>query len=515
MIKAVGPVLLPLRRRAGTMTGEPPIITPTGQMKQRQSMRQKWKLTMLPRFVVGAPKGRSGKTTISIAIGRALSRRGFSVQPFKKGPDYIDPSWLTLACGRSCSNLDTFIMPEEALPASFGRRAADADLALIEGAMGLFDSPEADGLGSVAWLARLLKAPVILVVNAERMTRSIAALVSGYQHFEPETNIAAVILNNVSGVRHRDKLVNAVESHCGIPVVGAVPSNPALTITERHLGLTPSAEKEQAESVVATICDIVEKHLDLDAILTIAKGAPELSIPVRDRAPKPVRIARVGVMRDRVFSFYYPENLEALSDAGVEVVPLDVLAARTLPDLDGLYIGGGFPELYASQLEANSRLRAGIAAAIEKGLPTYAECAGLMYLCRAIRWQGRRYEMVGVIPAEAELSTRPAGHGYVELAVTAENCWFRRGRVLRGHEFHHSRIVPAEPIATACEVKRGYAIDGRVDGIVYKNLFAAYTHLHALGTPDWARAFGALAADYGASRGKAKEHDDINSQAGR
>jgi cobyrinic acid a,c-diamide synthase len=497
------------------MTGEPPIITPTGQMKQRQSVRQKWKLTMLPRFVVGAPKGRSGKTTISIAIGRALSRRGFSVQPFKKGPDYIDPSWLTLACGRSCSNLDTFIMPEEALPASFGRRAADADLALIEGAMGLFDSPEADGLGSVAWLARLLKAPVILVVNAERMTRSIAALVSGYQHFEPETNIAAVILNNVSGVRHRDKLVNAVESHCGIPVVGAVPSNPELTITERHLGLTPSAEKEQAESVVATICDIVEKHLDLDAILTIAKGAPELSIPVRDRAPKPVRIARVGVMRDRVFSFYYPENLEALSDAGVEVVPLDVLAARKLPDLDGLYIGGGFPELYASQLEANSRLRAGIAAAIEKGLPTYAECAGLMYLCRAIRWQGRRYEMVGVIPAEAELSTRPAGHGYVELAVTAENCWFRRGRVLRGHEFHHSRIIPAEPIATACEVKRGYAIDGRVDGIVYKNLFAAYTHLHALGTPEWARAFAALAADYGASRGKAKAHDDINSQAGR
>ena len=310
---------------------------------------------MLPRFVVGAPKGRSGKTTLSIAIGRALSRRGFSVQPFKKGPDYIDPSWLTLACGRSCSNLDTFIMPEEALPASFGRRAMDADLTLIEGAMGLFDSPEADGLGSVAWLARLLKAPVILVVNAERMTRSIAALVSGYQHFEPETHIAAVILNNVSGVRHRDKLVNAVESHCGIPVVGAVPSNPELTITERHLGLTPSAEKEQAESVVATICEIVEKHLDLDAILTIAKGAPELSIPVRDRVPKPVRIARVGVMRDRVFSFYYPENLEALSDAGVEVVPLDVLAAHELPDLDGLYIGGGFPELYASQLEANSR----------------------------------------------------------------------------------------------------------------------------------------------------------------
>ena len=227
-----------------------------------------------------------------------------------------------------------------------------------------------------------------------------------------------LILNNISGVRHRDKLVHAVESHCGIPVVGAVPNNPELTITERHLGLTPSAEKDQAESVVATICEIVEKHLDLDAILTIAKGASELSIPVGNNPPIPGRIARVGVLRDRVFSFYYPENLEALTEAGVEVVPLDVLAERELPDLDGLYIGGGFPELYASQLETNSRLRADIAAAIEKGLPTYAECAGLMYLCRAIRWQGKRYEMVGIIPAEAELSKRPAGHGYVELAVT-------------------------------------------------------------------------------------------------
>jgi cobyrinic acid a,c-diamide synthase len=471
------------------------------------------KLKTLPRIVVGAPKGRSGKTTISIAIGRALSRQGFSVQPFKKGPDYIDPSWLTLACGRSCSNLDNFIMPEEVLPVSFGNRAMDADLALVEGAMGLFDSPEADGKGSVAWLARLLKAPVILVVNAERMTRSIAALVSGYQHFEPETNIAAVILNNISGLRHRDKLVNAVESHCGIPVVGAVPNNPELTITERHLGLTPSAEKDQAESVVATICERVEKHLDLGAILAIAKGAPELSLPVRARAPVPVPIVRIGVMRNQVFSFYYPENLEALAEAGAEVVPVDVLAAQELPEVNGLYIGGGFPELYASQLEANRRLRVDIAARIEKGLPTYAECAGLMYLSRAIRWQGRRYEMVGIIPAEVELSKRPAGHGYVELAVTADNCWFRRGHVLRGHEFHHSRIIPAEPIATACAVKRGYGIDGQVDGIVYKNLFAAYMHLHALGNLEWARVFAALASAYGESKGKAETGDDADFEA--
>ncbi len=472
-----------------------------------------WKTKALPRLVIGAPKGRSGKTTISIAIGRALSRRGLSVQPFKKGPDYIDPSWLTLACGRSCSNLDSFIMPADVVQTAFGRRAVDADLALIEGAMGLFDSPDPDGLGSVAWLSRLLEAPVILVVNAERMTRSIAALVAGYQHFEPETNIAAVILNNVSGIRHKEKLVHAVESHCTIPVVGAIPNDPELIITERHLGLTPSVEKEQAESVVAGICEKVENHLDLDAILSIARKAPGWPLSPKERSPVPTVRARVGVMRDRAFSFYYPENLEALNEAGLEIVPIDALSARKLPDIDGLYIGGGFPELYASQLEANGPLRARIAEAIEGGLPTYAECAGLMYLCRGITWQGKRYEMVGVIPAEVELSKRPAGHGYVELEVTAENRWFGRGHMLRGHEFHHSRVAPVAPMDTACVVKRGHGIDGRVDGIIYKSLFAAYMHLHALGNPEWAVAFAALASGCRGSHEQTPACGDPDSQA--
>jgi cobyrinic acid a,c-diamide synthase len=455
------------------------------------------KLTKLPpRLVIGAPKGRSGKTTVSIAIGRALRKQGFSVQPFKKGPDYIDPSWLTLACGRSCSNLDSFLMGEEVLLASFARRSCDADFAFVEGAMGLFDTSEPEGKGSVAWLARMLRAPIVLVVDAERMTRSVAALVSGFQHFEPGTHVAGVILNHVSGTRHEEKLRDAVERYCGIPVLGIVPRDSRLTITERQLGLIPSVENDQAESVVETICDKVGVHLNLDAIMAMAREAPEQSMPEAHlaRAVKPT--VRIGVIQDRVFSFYYPDYVEALRDGGATIVPINSLYDWRLPDIDGLYIGGGFPELYPAGLEANSGLRADIAERIENGLPTYAECAGLMYLCRAIHWQGKRYGMVGVIPAEVELSKRPEGHGYVEVTVVTENPWFPTGLVLHGHEFHHSRLVTDASLPTAYQVRRGHGIDGRVDGIFYKNMFASYTHVHVLGVPEWAKSFVTLALRY-------------------
>jgi cobyrinic acid a,c-diamide synthase len=450
-----------------------------------------------PRLMIAAPQGRSGKTTIAIALARALRNRGLSVQPFKKGPDYIDPSWLRLASGRDCSNLDGFLMPEDVLLSSFARRSRGADMAIVEGAMGLFDSPEADGKGSVAWLARMLQAPIILVVNTERMTRSVAALVSGFQHFEPGTDLAGVILNHVSGARHEKKLRDAVERHCGIPVLGAVPRHPALSIAERHLGLIPSGEKDQAESIVETICDKVATHLNIDAIVAIARQAPEQQISDLPRIPAIKPTCRIGVIADRAFSFYYPENLEALREAGADIVLIDALSDRALPEIDGLYIGGGFPELYAAELEANKRLRHDLARRIENGLPTYAECAGLMYLSRAIRWQERRYEMVGVVPADVEVSKRPQGHGYVEIEVAADNPWFPTGSVLHGHEFHHSRLIAeGPPHATACRTLRGHGIDGSVDGFFYKNLFASYTHLHALGVPQWAPAFVALAKEY-------------------
>ena len=446
-----------------------------------------------PALMVAATQGHSGKTTIGIGLCAAFRQRGLVVQPFKKGPDYIDPSWLSAAAGISCRNLDIFLMREKKVAASFHRACRGVDVALIEGAMGLYDGFYPDGRGSSAHLARLLHVPVVLIVNTARMTRSVAAMVTGYQCFEPETAIAGVILNNVSGKRHEHKLVTSIEHYCGIPVLGVVPRDPSLQLTERHLGLIPFRGSEEAESIVERIGRKLESYLDLDSILAIARRfKPDLrarSTSFRKRTG----LAEIGVMLDRVFNFYYPENLEALSRAGAELIFIDSLKDR-LPEIDGLYIGGGFPEFFLEELEANHGLRRDIAEAVEDGLPVYAECAGLMYLCRNISWQDQRHEMVGLIPAEVEICQRPQGHGYVMAEVSGENPLFPIGFTVRGHEFHHSKLSISNGVKFAYRIRRGQGIDGKVDGIVYKNVFAAYTHVHSLGTPNWAEAFVSLAS---------------------
>ncbi len=453
----------------------------------------------LPCITIAAPQGRSGKTIASLGLCAILRRRGLIVQPFKKGPDYIDPSWLTAAAGRSCRNLDVVLMPEEVLSAEFQRACSGADLALIEGAMGLYDGLDDQGRASTAQVARLVGSPVILVVNTLRMTRSIAALVGGYQHFEPETDIAGVILNNVSGSRHESKLVKSIEQYCSIPVVGSIPRHPALNIGERHLGLIPFVESEEAESIVECIRQSLEPNLNVEEILAIARSAKARTmVDFTEPEKKPVRV-RIGVMRDRVFSFYYPENLEMLRQAGADLVFIDSVQDRALPDVDALYIGGGFPELFLRELEANNHLRQDIALAVESYLPVYAECAGLMYLCRSICWHSDRHEMVGIIPAEVELCSRPQGHGYVLVEVAEENPLFPTGLTLWGHEFHHSRLSKLDGLKFAYRLRRGQGVDGRVDGIVYKNVLAAYTHFHALGVPQWAEALVSLAKKYNLS----------------
>ena len=445
-----------------------------------------------PRLMVSAPCGHSGKTIVSIGLCNAFRKQGLAVQPFKKGPDYIDPSWLSAAAGRICRNLDGFLMEEEVLCRGFAHASSDADLAFIEGNMGLYDGIDEDGRGSSAYLARLLRIPIILVVNTARMTRSIAALVSGYQRFEPDTPVAGVILNNVSGARHEKKLIDAVERHCRIPVLGAIPRDGAMTITERHLGLIPFKELGAGIDQVERLSAKIEAHVNLDDILSVAEKAEVYPVDIATPETTREAVVRIGVIYDRVFNFYYPENLEALAANGAELVFIDSLKDRRLPAIDGLYIGGGFPELYLKELTANKSLMSDIATAVEDGLPIYAECAGLMFLSKGIIVDGKLNRMVGVIPAEVELSKRPQGHGYVEAEVVSENPYFQPGTVLRGHEFHHSRIVEVKETERVLKVRRGKGIDGTSDGIVYKNLYAAYTHLHALGTPHWADAFVSL-----------------------
>lgn len=457
----------------------------------------------IPRLVIAAPQGRSGKTTLSLGLCSALVQRGLAVQPFKKGPDYIDPSWLTEAARRPCRSLDPFFAGSPAkLRASFLRGARGADLCLVEGNHGLFDSSTPgesieSGSGSTAAVARTLQAPILLVLNAQRTGRSAAAIVLGCQLFEPDTPIAGVILNNVAHLRHENKLRSAIESRCGIPVLGVLPRHESLTIPDRHLGLIPRGEEEELLPALAACREAVAANLDLDAVIHIARSAPPFEsnhFPGEVQPCPPAQAARIGVACDQAFSFYYPENLEALEAAGAKLVFLDLLNDPALPPVDGLYLGGGFPEIFMAELCSNVSMREDVRRAAAAGLPIYAECGGLMYLSKGIHWEGRFAEMASALPFEIEMTARPQGHGYVLAQSNGLDSIFPAGTELRGHEFHHSRLVQVPEAATAYHLEYGKGLGSGRDGWVSGNILASYTHLHADGCSEWAPGFVALAA---------------------
>jgi cobyrinic acid a,c-diamide synthase len=456
----------------------------------------------MSRLLISAAHKSSGKTTVSIGLCAAFRARGTQVQPFKKGPDYIDPMWLSAASGRSCRNLDFFMMSEDEIVAEFQRHSAGADVSLIEGNKGLYDGLNLDGSNSNAALARLLQAPVVLVIDARGMTRGIAPLILGYQAFDRNIDIAGVILNNLGGTRHESKLRAVIEHYTDVPVIGAVHHDKRLEIVERHLGLMPSNEAEAATRRVDEIGEVVGAQVDLDKLLEIAATAPPLpairqvaAVPV----PAPLPKVRIGWAKDKAFGFYYADDLDALRAAGAELVPLDTLHDPHLPEVDGLFIGGGFPELFMSELEANVTLRDEIGHAIENGMPVYAECGGLMYLARSLTWHGEKRNMVGVIPGDVVMHEKPVGRGYIRLNETGANPWpTPTGPApvpeVRGHEFHYSSLdnLDTSGLKYAYEVKRGHGIDGHHDGIVYKNLLASYAHLRSLGEYNWAARFVAF-----------------------
>jgi cobyrinic acid a,c-diamide synthase len=473
----------------------------------------------MPRLLISAAHKSSGKTTVSIGLCAAFRARGTQVQPFKKGPDYIDPMWLSVASGRPCRNLDFFMMGEDEIVAEFQRHSAGADLSLIEGNKGLYDGLNLDGSNSNAALARLLQAPVVLVIDARGMTRGIAPLILGYQAFDRNINIAGVILNNLGGTRHESKLRAVIEHYTDVPVIGAVHHDKRLEIVERHLGLMPSNEAEAATRRVNEIGEVVGAQVDLDKLLEIAASAPPLPAPADGPHPNLLpkgeganvegacsdllgdakASVRIGWARDKAFGFYYADDLDALRAAGAELVPLDTLHDPHLPEVDGLFIGGGFPELFMSELEANVTLREEIGRAIENGMPVYAECGGLMYLARTLTWHGEKCKMVGVIPGDVVMHEKPVGRGYICLNETGESPWPASAGPspvpeVRGHEFHYSSLdnLDTSGLKYAYEVKRGHGIDGRHDGIVYKNLLASYAHLRSLGAYNWAARFVAF-----------------------
>jgi cobyrinic acid a,c-diamide synthase len=444
------------------------------------------------RFLDSAAHKSSGKTTISIGLAAALKARGLAVQPYKKGPDYIDPLWLSVAAGRRCRNLDFFLSPHEELRNQFARYGFDADVCLVEGNKGLYDGLDLEGSNSNAALAKLLGLPVILVLDARGMTRGIAPLILGYQAFDRDIRIAGVILNKLGGRRHESKLRAVIEHYTEVPVVGAIQDDPRLALVERHLGLMPANETRAAERHVAEIAQAVAEQVDLDRLLEITRSDAALPRPAPQviAGERPVRIA---IAQDAAFGFYYADDLDALKAAGAELVPFDALRDPHLPACDGLFIGGGFPEAFLEPLEANATLRTEILDAIESGLPAYAECGGLMYLARSIEWHGQKRRMVGALAGDVVMHAKPVGRGYVKLQPNARHPWHQGGGhppLIHAHEFHYSSIdnLPADT-TFAYDMKRGHGVDGRHDGIVYKNLLASYTHLRATAGCDWPARF--------------------------
>jgi len=445
-------------------------------------------------LLISAAHKSSGKTTVTLGLAASLAQRGLTVQTFKKGPDYIDPLWLARASGRECYNLDFHTMTPAQIRQCFAGNSADADIALIEGNKGLYDGLDLDGSNSNAALATLLNAPVILVIDVRGMTRGIAPLILGYQQFEAGLNIAGVIFNNVGGSRHESKLRAIVEHYTELPVIGAVPRTPGLMVSERHLGLIPANETADADARIRETAAVIAGHVELDRLVGIARQASPVSAPALPRASDRVADVRIGIARDAAFGFYYADDLAELHTHGAELVFFDTLRDASLPPVDALFIGGGFPETQMRQLSANRPMRDAVRKFVEDGRPVYAECGGLMYLGRSITWHGESSDMVGALPLDVVMHDRPVGRGYVRLAETGSHPWGSLSDGSAGeiaaHEFHYSSIENVGPgITFAFAVKRGYGIDGQHDGLIYRNVVANYSHLRSVPPVSWARRF--------------------------
>ncbi len=451
-----------------------------------------------PRLVVAGLSGDGGKTLVSLGLCRALADRGRVVQAFKKGPDYIDAAWLTAATGRPCRNLDSYLFDQPAIGRAV-RAAGGADLLLVEGNRGLFDGVDAAGSHSTATLAKLLGAPVILVVNVTKMTRTAAAAVLGSIHLDPALNLAGVILNRVGTARQERVIREAIETATGVPVVGAIPrlrgEDP---LPDRHLGLVTAVEHPRRDEAIARAAAAISEHVDLELVESIAAAAPEVVLEVGDVLPGRSRVI-IGYFSDQAFSFYYPENLETLEAAGARLVAVSPSSDAALPEVDGLYIGGGFPEVHAARLAENRGFAKSVTARVDSGLPVYAECGGLMYLARELRVGGIGHPMAGVLDLTIEQTGRPQGHGYETVVIDRENPFYPVGTELRGHEFHYSKISSGGDLArTVAEVKRGSGTGGGRDGIVAGRVWASYLHIHASASPNWATGFLAQASIHAA-----------------
>ena len=445
-----------------------------------------------PRFVLAAPSSGSGKTTLAVGLMSAFAER-MTVQAYKVGPDYIDPGYHTAATARPSRNLDTWMIPPERVKELFSSSAVNADICIIEGVMGLFDGYDGrTESGSTAEVAKLLSVPVVLVIDAGSMARSAGAIALGFKTFDPHLNLAGVILNNVAGAAHAQWLTEAVQS-VGLTVLGCVPRNQNLSVPERHLGLYMAGERTAAtQKFIAAAKEVVRQNIDLSTLEALARSVPDnLPSSVREASVNSVVKTRIAIARDDAFCFYYEDNFDLLREAGAELVFFSPLRDSCLPaNLSGLYLGGGYPELYATQLADNVSMRMALKSAIESGIPTYAECGGLMSLAESYFDEtGIEYPMMGVLPGSTRL-TGKLKMGYREVVASQPSPLLGKGQTARGHEFHYSEwIRPEESSSFAYEIQPRMGGESQPEGFARNNLLASYVHLHFASNPNLARNF--------------------------
>jgi len=436
----------------------------------------------IPRIVIGGTWSGCGKTTVARGLMAAFAARGLRVQPFKVGPDFIDPSHHTAICGRISRNLDPFMMGDDEVSSVFARASEGADLAVIEGAMGLFDGVDGGPVASTAHVARLLSAPIILVVEPRGMSGSVHAVIRGYTTYRPETRPAGVIFNRVGSPRHR----SLIEAGLSQRVLGWIPRREDLTLSSRHLGLVMASEVRPYSDEIG----LFGEWCDLDGILELARDSPGIPGPEAPPPMKPGRV-RIGVARDAAFCFTYQENLDRLTRAGASLVFASPLA-DPLPDVEGLYLPGGYPELHAGALSASRFLRE-LSDACSDGMPVYGECGGLLALCESLS-AGGEFPMAGVLPARGILTRGVQALGYVEACATGRAAALAPGLALRGHEFHYSRLECGRDARFSLELTRGTGISGGHDGLTEGNTVGTYTHVYF--TDAFAESFVRAAEEY-------------------
>ena len=440
-------------------------------------------ISNISRLVIGGTSSGVGKTTITVGLIAALGERGLRVQPFKCGPDYIDPGYLTLAAGLPCRNLDSWMLSQESLIELFTHAAREADIGVVEGVMGLYDGRNGlESAGSTAEVARWLRAPVILVMDVAKMSGSAAAIALGYRQLDPEANLAGVILNNVGSPSHLRWVTEAVQRKAGVPVFGYLPKKAEIRLPERHLGLVPTVESRELSEYMERTRELVESTVDVAAILRLADMTEPLPQVTKGKLfpqeKKPMQV-NIAVARDEVFSFYYQDNLDLLAAWGTEIRFVSPLHDTNLPsDTQGVYIGGGFPEMYASELEANSGFKRALVEAAGAGIPIYAECGGLMYISQGIiDFEGSKHAMVGLVPGWAVMQKRRARMGYAIAEALQDSILAEKGKRLRGHLFHWSKL----PDSTKGAAYRILEPEEQLEGFVLgpeSNILGSYLHLH-------------------------------------